>query len=511
MAILRAGPAGCTRQPTGRRCSTRRSARSPDAPRVSRRLTSSWSGSRASRACSSRSAVHSVPSRCAPSSRARGSSWMPSRPRRRRSSRRWPAAAACGRAPRRRSACSSCRCARTAMSSGRSSWSRRRSGFDERQRELRPGGRGRGRARRGAAFSLSRAGRARTDALELAGDALAAAADETHGGRAGRRAGGRGDRRALRAPLALRRGRGGARGDRRPGGSGHRRPPRRRRARGSARPRSGHGGNDLGRRRRDPAARRAAGRRAPARSPAAPSPSGPDAPRLATFAVRAAHMLRVAERRRDLVVELERTARCSAIVGQAIAQLSLAHTLETAVEQICELLSSIGSPSTCSTTEASRRRPGAACPGRTRALAEHMLELALGPGRARGLVFVPDAATSPGRRARRGRGAGVESVLGVPLRSGEESSACSPPIPRAADARARTRSRSSWRSRRSSRSRCRTRACTSATSAEKEEAKRERDRAKDVAKRLQALYEISRSFARASRSRRRSMRSSSRW
>src|SRR6266540_855938 len=59
--------------------------------------------------------------------------------------------------------------------------------------------------------------------------------------------------------------------------------------------------------------------------------------RLGIFAVRAAHALRASERRRTLAVELERTRALLTIVGQAIAQLSLTHTLETAVERLAEV------------------------------------------------------------------------------------------------------------------------------------------------------------------------------
>src|ERR671925_281528 len=52
---------------------------------------------------------------------------------------------------------------------------------------------------------------------------------------------------------------------------------------------------------------------------------------LSTFGVRVADALRAGERARSLAGELERTRTLLGVVGQAIAQLSLAHTLETAV------------------------------------------------------------------------------------------------------------------------------------------------------------------------------------
>jgi len=59
---------------------------------------------------------------------------------------------------------------------------------------------------------------------------------------------------------------------------------------------------------------------------------------LTTFAARAAHALRSSEHARRQSVELERSRALVAVVGQAIAQLSLAHTLETAIARIAELL-----------------------------------------------------------------------------------------------------------------------------------------------------------------------------
>src|SRR5436305_610573 len=68
------------------------------------------------------------------------------------------------------------------------------------------------------------------------------------------------------------------------------------------------------------------------------SPDAEQLGRLRTFGVRAAHALRASARARSLAVELERTRALLAVVGQATAELSLAHTLETAVERVSELL-----------------------------------------------------------------------------------------------------------------------------------------------------------------------------
>ena len=78
------------------------------------------------------------------------------------------------------------------------------------------------------------------------------------------------------------------------------------------------------------------------------------------------------------------------VVSQAIAQLSLTHTLETAVERIAELTGSghvaiYLREGTRSTTAAARGLHGADAE-----LAERLLELALRPFRGRGFVFIED-------------------------------------------------------------------------------------------------------------------------
>ncbi|MDX6465148.1 MAG: hypothetical protein QOI27_188, partial [Gaiellaceae bacterium] len=67
-------------------------------------------------------------------------------------------------------------------------------------------------------------------------------------------------------------------------------------------------------------------------------PAGAELPSLVAFAARAAHALRSAERAAELELELERTRALLEVIGEAIARLSLTHTLETAVDRIAELL-----------------------------------------------------------------------------------------------------------------------------------------------------------------------------
>ncbi|MGZ4256339.1 MAG: SpoIIE family protein phosphatase [Gaiellaceae bacterium] len=145
-------------------------------------------------------------------------------------------------------------------------------------------------------------------------------------------------------------------------------------------------------------------------------------PHLATFAVRAAHALRASEQRRELAEELERTRALLTIVGQAISELSLAHTLDTAVDRVRELL---GVDRVAAyLVEEGERLEAAAERGLTGPhvrIGERLLELALGPGRARGLIHVSDGADPRLASVRDAvEELGVEGALGVPLRAGEE-------------------------------------------------------------------------------------------
>jgi serine phosphatase RsbU (regulator of sigma subunit) len=145
-------------------------------------------------------------------------------------------------------------------------------------------------------------------------------------------------------------------------------------------------------------------------------------PNLATFAVRAAHALRASERRRELAEELQRTRALLTIVGQAIAELSLAHTLDTAVDRVRELFGAervaVYLVDDGGRLEAAAERGLTGPHGR---IGERLLELALGAGRARGLVHVPDGADPRLATVRDAlEELGVEGALGVPLRAGEE-------------------------------------------------------------------------------------------
>jgi serine phosphatase RsbU (regulator of sigma subunit) len=139
--------------------------------------------------------------------------------------------------------------------------------------------------------------------------------------------------------------------------------------------------------------------------------------RLATFAVRALHALGAAERTRGLELELARTRALLSLAAEASEQLSLSHTLETAIERVAELLGAerIG---------VYLREDGGLGAAASRALAgphtqvaQRLLELALGPFRGRGALVVEDAAadTRLAGLERELAATGIEAAVVVPL------------------------------------------------------------------------------------------------
>ncbi|HSC73718.1 MAG TPA: SpoIIE family protein phosphatase [Gaiellaceae bacterium] len=146
-------------------------------------------------------------------------------------------------------------------------------------------------------------------------------------------------------------------------------------------------------------------------------PTGDELARLATFGVRAAHALRASIRSRTVALELERTRALLAVVGQAISQLSLAHTLETAVAHVAELL---GADRLAVYLLENGRLYAAAdvgLAGPHARLAERLLELSLGPYRSRGLLVVGNVAADPrlAAVADASAEAGIEAAVAVPL------------------------------------------------------------------------------------------------
>ena len=131
-------------------------------------------------------------------------------------------------------------------------------------------------------------------------------------------------------------------------------------------------------------------------------PAGAEA--LSAFAARAAVALRRTRRARLVENALKRSQTIVAVVSQAIAHLSLSHTLETAVDRISELTNS---GHVAIYLREGERLVSAAARGLEGAhaeLAERLLELALGPYRSRGFLFIADM-------PRDARLAGLDAVL----------------------------------------------------------------------------------------------------
>ena len=111
---------------------------------------------------------------------------------------------------------------------------------------------------------------------------------------------------------------------------------------------------------------------------------------LSAFAAHVAVALRRARHAEVLALELRRSQTIVAVVSQAIAHLSLAHTLATAVDRVSELT---GSAHVAIYLREGERMATAASRGLVGShsdLAERLLELALGPFRMRGFLFVRD-------------------------------------------------------------------------------------------------------------------------
>jgi serine phosphatase RsbU (regulator of sigma subunit) len=139
--------------------------------------------------------------------------------------------------------------------------------------------------------------------------------------------------------------------------------------------------------------------------------------RLPGFGVRAARALRAGERTSAISAELQHTRALLAVVGQAIAQLSLSHTLETAVGRVTELLRA--DRVAVYLSDQGRLHPahelGLVGPHIT--VAERLLELALGAFRAQGMLQITDAPSDLRLEVVRDAvlEAGIEAAIAVPL------------------------------------------------------------------------------------------------
>src|SRR5262249_59367739 len=120
--------------------------------------------------------------------------------------------------------------------------------------------------------------------------------------------------------------------------------------------------------------------------------------------------------------ELERTTALLAVVGQAIAQLSLAHTLETAVARIAELLDADRLAVYLRDGERLYSAADVGLAGPHERLAERLLELALGPFRTRGIFTVPNVGSDARLTgvADAAAAAGIEAAVAVALLAPED-------------------------------------------------------------------------------------------
>jgi serine phosphatase RsbU (regulator of sigma subunit) len=143
---------------------------------------------------------------------------------------------------------------------------------------------------------------------------------------------------------------------------------------------------------------------------------------LATFGVRAAHALRASFQARTVALELERTRALLAVVGQAISELSLAHTLETAVARVGELLEADRLAVYLRDDDKLYAAAGIGLAGPHLLLANRLLELALGPFRSRSMLVVQDVASDPrlGGVVDAASEAGIEAAIAVPLLAGND-------------------------------------------------------------------------------------------
>jgi GAF domain-containing protein len=151
------------------------------------------------------------------------------------------------------------------------------------------------------------------------------------------------------------------------------------------------------------------------------SPSRRDIDRLGTFAVRTAQALRAGERARATALELERSDALLTVLGQAVAELSLAHTLETAVAGVSKLLRADRVAIYLGDADRLRSEAGSGADAEL-AVAERLLELSFGPMRAQGVLHVQDAQAdvrlAPVRAAV--AEAQIDAALAVPLVAREE-------------------------------------------------------------------------------------------
>jgi serine phosphatase RsbU (regulator of sigma subunit) len=153
--------------------------------------------------------------------------------------------------------------------------------------------------------------------------------------------------------------------------------------------------------------------------PEGEEPDAEQLARLATFGVRAAHALRTGERARLLALELERTRALLEVIAQATAELSVSHTLETAVERVAELLAveRVGVYLRAEDGGELEEAASQGLAGPHERVADGLLDLALGPTGDRNVLQVSDVMRDPRLAgvAAVARETGIGSALAVPL------------------------------------------------------------------------------------------------
>ncbi|HEX2433306.1 MAG TPA: SpoIIE family protein phosphatase [Gaiellaceae bacterium] len=152
------------------------------------------------------------------------------------------------------------------------------------------------------------------------------------------------------------------------------------------------------------------------------APTDEELERLCAFGSRAAHALRATARTNKLSQELDRSRALLAVVGQAIAELSLSHTLDTAVDRVAELLDTQRAAVYLRSGRELETAAARGLAGPHVRVAGALLSLALGRFRPRPVFEILDARTDPGLAgvADAVAEAGVEAAVSVPLRAGSE-------------------------------------------------------------------------------------------
>jgi serine phosphatase RsbU (regulator of sigma subunit) len=152
-------------------------------------------------------------------------------------------------------------------------------------------------------------------------------------------------------------------------------------------------------------------------------PTDVELEQLASFGVRAAYALRFSERTGRLAGDLERTQALLGVLGEAIARLSVRHTLETAVERVPTLLR-IDRVAVYLRDEEGLLTVAEArgLAGPHREIAQRLLELSLGPFRGRGMLVIEDAELDPrfADVAAARAAVGIEAAVAVPLLGTDE-------------------------------------------------------------------------------------------